>query len=450
MGSVGPVGSLGSEAPAPPGSRRSMVAVQVGQFAVAGLIAVGLVALGTGIAARRIGLREAISEVRGTAATRAEGLISPVLTDGFLTGDPAALRAVADVVKVGLIDGSLVRVKLWSPAGTILYSDEARLIGSTYVLGPEEQEAIRTGSIQAEVSNVTKPENRFERQFGRLLEVYLPIYTPTDQPVLFEAYFRYGAVSSAGSRLWRSFAPIAIGSLILIELVQVPLAWSMARRLRQRQIEREGLLQRAVDASAIERRQIAADLHDGVVQDLAGVAYSLSAASRRHVDGEGSELFETSASQVRASIHALRTLLVDLYPPSLHEEGLESALGDLVAAVQSRGLEASLDAGGLVGTIPPAAAQLVYRAAQEALRNVVRHADAHTVRVTAAATNGLVRLAVFDDGRGMEVDEVARQTAAGHIGLRGLDGLVADAGGSLRVTSTPGAGTTIDVEVPIE
>jgi len=426
-----------------------MVAVQVGQFAVAGLVALGLVALGTGIAARRIGEREAISEARATAATRAEGLISPVLSDGLLTGDAAARRAVADVVKVGLLDGSLVRVKLWSPAGTILYSDETRLIGSTYVLGPEEQDAIRTGSIKAEVSNVTKPENRFERQFGRLLEVYLPLYTPTDQPVLFEAYFRYNAVSAAGSRLWRSFAPIAIGSLILIELVQVPLAWSLARRLRQRQVEREGLLQRAVDASAFERRQIAADLHDGVVQDLAGVAYSLSAASRR-VDGrEDSDLFDKSAAQVRASIHALRTLLVDLYPPNLHDEGLESALGDLVAAVRSRGLDASLDAGGLVAAIPPATTQLLYRAAQEALRNVVQHADARTVRVTARATNGSVHLAVSDDGRGMEFDEVARQAAAGHLGLRGLEGLVADAGGSLRVTSELGAGTNIDVEVPI-
>jgi two-component system NarL family sensor kinase len=424
-----------------------MVTIQVGQFALAGLVAVGLVALGTSIAARRIGEREAVTEARATAATRAEGLVSPVLTDALLGGDRSALQAVDGVVRLGLLDGSLVRVKLWSPSGTIVYSDESRLIGLTYPLGVEERNAIRTGSIQADVSELAKPENRFERQFGRLLEVYLPLYTPSNQPVLFEAYFRYDAVSAAGSRLWRSFAPIAVGSLILIELVQVPLAWSLARRLRQRQLEREGLLQRALDASEIERRQIAADLHDGVVQDLAGVAYSLSAASRRMDDAGHAELFDTSADHVRASIQSLRSLLVELYPPNLEQEGLESALSDLLASARARGLETSLDV-----TVPhlvaPAAAQLLYRVAQEAVRNVVRHAGAHRLTVTASAADGVARLSVSDDGHGMDVAR-ASGVAEGHLGLRGLEGLVADAGGTFEVTSAPGKGTTVEVGVPI-
>ena len=71
----------------------------------------------------------------------------------------------------------------------------------------------------------------------------------------------------------------------MLELVQIPLACSLARRLQLRQREREALLQRALDASEVERRQIASDLHDGVVQDLAGVAYSLSASARPAADG---------------------------------------------------------------------------------------------------------------------------------------------------------------------
>jgi two-component system NarL family sensor kinase len=424
-----------------------MVTIQVGQFALAGLVAVGLVALGTSIAARRIGEREAVTEARATAATRAEGLVSPVLTDALLRGDPSALKAVDGVVRLGLLDGSLVRVKVWTPSGIIVYSDEPRLIGLTYPLGPEERDAIRTGSIQADVSELAKPENRFERQFGRLLEVYLPLYTPSNQPVLFEAYFRYDAVSAAGSRLWRSFAPIAVGSLILIELVQVPLAWSLARRLRQRQLEREGLLQRALDASEIERRQIAADLHDGVVQDLAGVAYSLSAASRRMDDAGHAELFDTSADHVRASIQSLRSLLVELYPPNLEQEGLESALSDLLASARARGLETSLDVS-VPHLVAPAAAQLLYRVAQEAVRNVVRHAGAHHLTVTASVADGVARLAVRDDGQGMDVER-ASGVAEGHLGLRGLKGLVADAGGTFLVTSVPGKGTTVEVGVPI-
>ena len=88
-------------------------------------------------------------------------------------------------------------------------------------------------------------------------------------------------MSSSGRRIWRSFAPISLGALLVLELVQIPLAWSLARRLQQRQREREGLLQQALAASDMERRRIASDLHDGVVQDLVGVAFTFGGAARR-------------------------------------------------------------------------------------------------------------------------------------------------------------------------
>ena len=83
------------------------------------------------------------------------------------------------------------------------------------------------------------PENRYERQFGKLLEVYLPIRQPSGNALLFEAYYRYEAVAASGRKVWRSFAPVALGALIVLELVQIPLAWSLAARLRHRQRERD-------------------------------------------------------------------------------------------------------------------------------------------------------------------------------------------------------------------
>ena len=71
-----------------------------------------------------------------------------------------------------------------------------------------------------------------------------------------------------------------LGALILLALIQLPLAWQLARRVRRTQDEREKLLRHAIEASDVERRRIARDLHDGVVQDLAAVSYSLSAAAR--------------------------------------------------------------------------------------------------------------------------------------------------------------------------
>ncbi len=424
--------------------------LQVGQFALAGIVALGVVSLGMTIASRRVGEREAIVEARSTTVARAE-IVSNVITDGILHSDPDAVAAVARVVKQAVLDDSLIRVKIWTRGGTVVYSDEPRLIGTTYDLGADELDSLARGAIQAEVSDLTKPENSYERPFKHLLEVYLPVYTPSGEAVLFEAYYRYDAVVASGTRLWKAFAPIALGSLVLLQLVQLPLAWSLARRLRQRINERERLLQRAVDASDTERRQIAADLHDGVVQHLAGVAYGLSGAARQAATGDpaSAALLETSAEQVRGSIKALRTLLVDIYPPNLEREGLVAAMGDLAAGAGARGLEVELDTDGFDRPVRPAVAQLLYRAAQESLRNVVRHADAHNVKVRVTVDAEFAQLAVSDDGRGYDPVEARERAAEGHFGLRGLESLVEDAGGTMSVQSQPGGGTRVEVEVPV-
>src|SRR5207237_9490546 len=136
----------------------------------------------------------------------------------------------------------------------------------------------RTGRIDADLSNLDEAENRYERPYNKLLEVYVPVHTLGGQRVLFEAYLRYSSIAESGRHIWGSFAPVLVGGLLLLYLVQVPLAWSMARRLRQGQEEQERLLVRAMDASHAERQRIARHLHDGVVPALAGVPYSLAAA----------------------------------------------------------------------------------------------------------------------------------------------------------------------------
>src|SRR3954451_2339655 len=307
-------------APGPASERRWTVARPVAQFALVGLIAVLAVGLVTAVASRRVGQREGIVDARTPTLVKAQTVVEPVVTDGLSTGAPSAVTKVDDAVRHGVLDRSLVRVKIWRRNGTIVYSDAPALKGQTYTLGADEQAALDRGVIEAEVSNLAKPENRLERPFGKLLEVYLPIRTPSGERLLFEAYYRYDAVSSSGSRIWRSFAPVTIGSLIALELVQIPLAWSLARRLRDRQRDRERLLEQAIDASDNERRRIAGDLHDGVVQDLAGVAYSLAGSSRKQDVPPGTAvLLDRSAEQVRDSIKSLRSLLVDIYPPKLDD-----------------------------------------------------------------------------------------------------------------------------------
>lgn len=433
-----------------PGPRQASgrtVAVSVGWFALAGVVALCIVGLATAIASRRVGERQAIADARTTTLIKAKGVVEPAVTDALLTGDRAAIGRVDTVVRRDVLDPSLVRVKIWTAEGLVLYSDEPALIGSRYQLGVDDVESLGTGRIDAQVSDLTAPENAYERAFGKLLEVYLPIRSPAGHPLLFEAYYRYGRVSSNGTQLWRNFAPISLGALVALELVQIPLAWSLARRLRQRLREREALLQRTLEASQVERRQIASDLHDGVVQDLAGVAYALSAVSRQPGTANGDRgLVEEAAETVRVSMRALRALVVDIYPPNLGEEGIVSALNDLLARAENQGVAGELDTAGLRSQLPDNAAGLVYRAAQEALRNVVKHAGATTVCLRLSTSERAVVLEVTDDGRGFDDRAPAPD---GHVGLKALSGLVADAGGSLVVRSSPGAGTSVVMEVPL-
>lgn len=430
---------------------RRVVAIQVGQFALAGAIALLIVGLATAVASRRIGEREAITDARSSAVIKAQLVVEPEMSDDLLTGSTAAIARLDRVVRRDVLDGSVVRVKIWDSHGKILYSDEPRLIGEPYVLGADERVSLASGAIEASVSDLSKPENRYERSSGKLLEVYLPIHTPSGTTVLFEAYYRYSLVEHIGSRLWGSFAPIALGALLMLELVQIPIAWSLARRLRMRLRERELLLRRALEASDVERRQIAGDLHDGTVQDLAGVAYALSAAARRgqaHGSAADAKLVEDAAESIRGSIRSLRSLIVDIYPPNFDEISFDSAVTDLLSRASDRGLHVDVEIA-LDHKLPDSAARLLYRAAQEGLRNALDHADARSVRLRIDQRNGIATLDLVDDGRGFDAAQATMSRAAGHYGLVTLRGLVTDAGGKMDVRSVPEAGTTLHVVVPV-
>jgi two-component system, NarL family, sensor kinase len=233
--------------------------------------------------------------------------------------------------------------------------------------------------------------------------------------------------------------------------VQVPLAWRLAGRLRRSQRDREALLVRAVDASNDERRRIAGDLHDGVVQGLAGISYSLSAAADKadvQTPPEIRDTLDEAAVGTRDSMRRIRSMLVEIHPPNLRAAGLEAALTDLVAPFPVRGIDVELDVDGDLD-LPADTEQLVYRAAHEALRNVEKHADASSVRVRLARrTDDVVRLEITDDGSGFTPEERASRRADGHVGLSLIEDLAERMDGRLDVQGIPGSGTRFLLEVP--
>jgi two-component system, NarL family, sensor kinase len=222
------------------------------------------------------------------------------------------------------------------------------------------------------------------------------------------------------------------------------LLWALTQRLRRSAEERERLLRAAVDASDAERVRIARDLHDGVVQDLAGASFAVAAVARsKEMPPAARTGLESSADSLRTSLRALRSLMVEIYPPDLDAGGLSAALDDLLAPAAAKGVNATATVEGVGGASDDDVA-LVWRVAQEAVRNALRHSGAKTLRVEVTGSDDGLVLVVTDDGCGFDAE---KRAGAEHFGLRGLSSLIADAGGHLDVRSTPGEGTTIRLEV---
>jgi two-component system NarL family sensor kinase len=442
----------------PAGSAPPRIGSAVARFVAGSLVAVAVVVVGGYFALRKVTIDDA---ERGTSQlVQIDGrLVQGALRDGILRRDPAAIAAVDDTVVSQVLPelskGSSVppikRVKIWAADGTVLYSDAPQLIGQKFDLGDEEREILEKGGAEAELSDLSKPENQYERQYDKLLEAHTPIRTPNGTRVLFEIYQQFSAVQSGATSRLRRLAPPLIAGLIVLLVSQVPLAWSMAKRLQRGHRDREILLNNAIEASEQERRRIASDLHDGVVQDVAGVAFGLAPLAE-HAERRGDErearLLKGSASTLRQGVRDLRTLLVEIHPPSLESTGLEAALSDLLSPLRADGIATELH---VDENVTPGSGNdaLVYRVAREALRNAQKYAEATTVRVDVSRpVPQTTRLVVTDDGRGFTPDDRERRGEEGHVGLTLLQSLVRQSHGTLAVRSHPGKGTTVELEVP--
>jgi len=421
----------------------------VATFALSGLAVLALVAVAGAFALRSLSTSEAVRDAKRVTTITGRGIVEPALTTGVVRGTPAAIARLDRIVRTRVMNPTVARVKVWNAEGKILYSDDRSLIGTRFPLGPEELHALRSRTPAAEAIDPASPENATERNLGSLTSVYLGLRAQDGTPVMFEEYLRSSAIAGSSRSVARLFAPIGIAALLVLAALQIPLAWRMARRMRNAQRDRELLLQRAIDASDRERRTIAAGLHDGVVQELAGHSFQMAAAiERAEPEPELRRVLAESAAGTRNAIRQLRSLLLEIYPPALRDQGLAAALPDAAAPLAARGVQVSVDVEeGL--ELPTAVEQLVFRTAQEAIRNVAAHAAAGHVSIRVAQANGTVTLRVADDGRGFAPDALATRRAEGHVGLSLLRDLVEADGGTLRVDSVVGDGTTVALEVPV-
>jgi PAS domain S-box-containing protein len=201
-------------------------------------------------------------------------------------------------------------------------------------------------------------------------------------------------------------------------------------------------------AASQERAHLARELHDSVTQALFSMGLTLRTLElllATDPEAARAKLVELRELQ-KDALAEMRTLIFELRPSSLESDGLVQALRTHATAVQRRtGLVVVVDAEP-IDRLPLACEEALYRIGQEALHNVVKHANASNATIRIVRETDRVRLAVTDDGAGFDPDAVPR----GHLGLLGMRQRVDLIGGELRVQSRAGKGTSVEASVPLD
>jgi signal transduction histidine kinase len=429
---------------------RSVVRSAVVRFTAFSLVAVLVLTAGTVLAADRIARHRALQDAREQAADIASRLVAPLINKDVRSHRPRALSQLETVMGNRMRDGSLRHVKIWDEQGRIIWADRDDLIGRRYPLTADVAELFGTRDATAELSDLSREENVDERSEGSLVEVYAGELDADGVPVVFEAYLSTQRMEQDARAIVISFVPLVVGALVLFLLIVLPLAVSLSRRVERAQADRSKMMRHALLASDRERRRIAEDLHDGVIQDLAGLGYVLPTATRELHDGGDLDRARATLERVTDLVHrdvtALRSLMTDIYPPDLRGPGLRDAVQQLA---QAEAREAGLRVDVVIEPdldISADAGRLAYRVIREGLRNVVKHARAHRATVELGRHASVVLVRVIDDGDGP--GPAPGESPKGHLGLRLLRDTVTDFGGELEVQAPPTGGTTLIARFP--
>lgn len=352
---------------------------------------------------------------------------------------PSDIAAFDDLVRTLLLGGETVGAKLWSNDGTILYATESSLVGSNAPL-PDEASAAFDGRGSVDiVPGDLHPELGTD---GRVIEFFFPVATDTaTPPLVFEVEQLADSLDAEVSRIATTvWMAIGIG-LGLLVLVLGAAAVAFGRTSERRRRHAEQLLRQALIAQESERKRIVAALHSDVGQRLYRVLYGLEGIRARGLDSPASsEEVDRLEKLVREIEGTLRSELRMLHRDAIHEVGFGPALRDLSETTRlESGLAVDMD--DRLRPAPPAEmAALLLWAAEEAIINARKHAEATRISIRAWQAGDEAVIEVRDDGSGIHGPE--------GIGLMTLTERLTLAGGALDIESRKGLGTVVRARVP--
>ena len=434
--------NAGDAAPANRGGRgsaeRREVRAAVARFLTAGFVALVLVATPVAFWIRDAAERHALDNARDVTQRLADRVVGPLITDQLIAHDPSALQLLDQRLEPWLAESGVARIKVWDEHGEVIYSDAESLIGQVFEQEEWARRLLAGGPATATLEPQDAAENAFETGSGELVEVYVRSTSQSGAPMIFETYSSGDGVRSEQQAVLMGMVPPMLLSLAVLQLAQLIPAVRLARRIQVHQAARTALLHCAIEASDHERRQIASELHDEVIQDLSGLAYALESVEGRGPAEQG-PVFSKARSMLQDNIRTLRAMTSELYPPDLDELGLKASIARLEAPLVERGIRLAVDIPDKLD-LDRDRAVLVYRVAREALVNATKHSAAQSVKIRIRQAGQITQITVSDNGRGFNPGGPRPE---GHFGLRILGDTIQQAGGGLEVRSTPGLGTVV-------
>jgi signal transduction histidine kinase len=342
-----------------------------------------------------------------------------------------------------LLGREIVRVKIWDDSGTIVFSDENRLIGTAYPM-TEDLLAAFSGALIYEEPDLSRPENQYERTFGDLREYYVPVDSGTQGvDVVFEVYEvadkLVDTVADIRVAVWTA---LGIGAAMLLASLAVA-GVANARAERERQARSQRLIGQLIDIREDERTRIVGALHDDIGQPLYRILFGLQASSTMvEADSDVGKEIERLDGLVREVDTTLRSELTTLREEPGVEIDLELALAELIEGIE---VETNLEIEFVsdVGTeLPLPHRATLYRAAKEALVNVNKHAHASRVTVRLVEGRDATMVEVMDDGAG--------PTGLPGLGLTTTQDRLESIGGGIDITAAKGGGTRFVAWVPVD
>ncbi len=411
----------------------------LGRTALVAVVLVAIVAVALAVSIPQLAKRYLLEAERDSLVRAVDDLAAA----GLIPSDRAALdlEALVEEMATRLPGRGVVRIKIWTPEGEVIYSDAGVLVGNRYPLS-ESVIAAFNGEARFRTPNLAQPDNIFERGLGELTEFYIPVHDGLgNHIVVYELYQKSGPLlhTVGDIRMYVLFSvTVGVG---LLGLLLVVLFFRHGVRTMRRRLQAERLLGELIRTQDQERAQIVGALHDEIGQPMYRILFGIEDCRARVEPGNAVDTELANIAVLAREVDArLRSELRLLNTGVGTELDLLTGLRELAAVTETEaGLSVILETIGDL-SLPPVNRAALLKAAQEGIINVRKHAYATEVEITATRRGDTVVVDIADNGVGL-----ARGRG---LGILTTTERLESIGGGLRVRQLRSGGTLFRAWVP--